>query len=66
MTKLTKLSEKHTIRFTKKQMNSLYILEKYNVNISKFIRAAIKEKIKKDWSSIKKEFEIKEKDDCPF
>ena len=63
---MNKLTEIQTIRFTKQQMNSLRVLEKYNVNISKFIRSAIKEKIKRDFSSIKKDFEIKEKYNCPF
>ncbi len=44
-------------------MNSLLILESYGVNVNQFIRLAIKEKLKRDWKSIK---EKKEKIICPF
>jgi len=37
--------------------------EDYNVNVSKFIRSAIREKISKDWKSIK---EKKERIKTPF
>jgi len=43
----------HTIRFSHKQADSLEKLKEYNVNISKFIRLAIKEKIQRDWKNIK-------------
>ena len=36
-----------------KQAESLNILKSYDINISQFIRQAIKEKIKRDWSKIK-------------
>ena len=52
-----------TLRLSKIQKQSLLIIESKGVNISQFIRLAIKEKIKKDWSKIKvKEEKIK----CPF
>jgi hypothetical protein len=57
------LTNSKTIRFTKQQKEALDTLEKYNVNVSQFIRIAISEKIKKDWKSIK---ETKEKVYCPF
>jgi len=57
------LTNSKTIRFTKQQMDAFAQLEKYDVNISKFIRIAISEKIKKDWKSIK---EKKEKVILPF
>jgi hypothetical protein len=59
MRQLTKIK---TIRFTEQQMNSLNILQNYGVNVNQFIRLAIKEKLQKDWKS------IKEKKDkfCPF
>jgi hypothetical protein len=62
-TKMTKLTEIQTIRFSKKQVESLQKLTNYNVNISKFIRIAIKEKIQRDWKYIK-ESEVKVK--LPF
>ena len=45
----------HTIRFSKQQAESLQKLKDYDVNISKFIRLAISEKIKRDWKQIKEE-----------
>lgn len=52
-----------TIRFTGTQAESLKTLESYNVNVSQFIRQAIKEKIARDWKGIK---ERKNKIKCPF
>lgn len=60
---MKQLTKSKTIRFTETQMNSLSILESYGVNINHFIRLAIKEKLQKDWKSIK---EKKEKIICPF
>ena len=45
----------HTIRFSKQQAESLQKLKDYDVNVSKFIRLAIAEKIKRDWKQIKSE-----------
>lgn len=42
---------------------TLEILESYSVNVPKFIRKAIKEKISRDWKSIK---EDKSKIKLPF
>lgn len=53
----------HTIRFSDKQAESLQKLKDYNVNVSRFIRLAIKEKIQRDWKQIKEE---KEKIKLPF
>ena len=50
-----------TVRINPIQKNSLDILKSYNVDVSQFIRQAIKEKIKRDWKEIK---EPKEK--TPF
>ena len=50
MRQLTKIK---TIRFTEQQLNSLNILQNYGVNVNQFIRLAIKEKLQKDWKSIK-------------
>lgn len=52
-----------TIRITSEMQESLNQLKKYNVNVSKFIRLAISEKIKRDWKSIK---EKKERIYYPF
>ena len=60
---MTKLSVIQTIRFTEKQAESLQKLKDYDVNISKFIRIAIADKIKRDWKSIK---EKKERVKLPF
>ena len=52
-----------TIGFNKIQFDSLQKLKEYDINLSQFIRLAIKEKIKRDWKSIK---EKKEKIVVPF
>ena len=61
--KMKQFTERHTIMISKKQKESLEILKSYNVNTSQFIRQAIKEKLKREWKSIKEE---KNKDYCPF
>ena len=56
-------TEKQTIRLTKIQLESLNILELKGINVSQFIRLAIKEKLQRDWKQIK----IKqEKTNTPF
>jgi len=60
---MKQLTKSKTIRFSETQMNSLSLLESYGVNINHFIRLAVKEKLQKDWKSIK---EKKEKIICPF
>ena len=62
-TKMKQLTENYSIRLNKKQHETLQILKTYNVNISNFIRLAIKEKIQRDWNQIK---EKKEKIKLPF
>jgi len=54
---------KKVINFTKTQKESLETLKKYDVNVNEFIRIAVREKIQRDWKSIK---EKKEKEYCPF
>jgi len=56
-------TERQTIMISKQQVESLAILKSYNVNVSQFIRVAIKEKLQRDWKSIK---EKKVKNICPF
>lgn len=60
---MKQLTKSKTIRFSETQMNSLTILESYGVNVNHFIRLAVKEKLQKDWKTIK---EKKEKIICPF
>ena len=50
---MAKLTNNYTIRFSSQQSESLQKLKDYDVNISKFIRLAIAEKIKRDWKKIK-------------
>ena len=52
---MAKLTNNYTIRFSDEQINSLNKLKDYDVNVSKFIRLAISEKIKRDWKQIKEE-----------
>lgn len=60
---MKQFTERQTIMISKKQAESLQILKTYDVNVSQFIRAAISEKIKAEWKSIK---ETKTKGYCPF
>ena len=55
MPKLTEYqyAYKKVIGFTLQQKNAFETLKKYNVNINQFTRAAINEKLKRDWKSIK-------------
>jgi len=63
LTIMKQYTEKQTIRLTKIQSESLNILELKGINVSQFIRLAIKEKLQKDWKQIK----IKqEKTNTPF
>ena len=52
-----------TLRISETQYNTLIKMKSYNVDVSKFIRDAIKEKIKRDYKNLipkpKKEY-------CPF
>ena len=60
---MSKYTVIHTIRFSEKQAETLQKLKDYDVNVSKFIRLAIYEKIKRDWKHIK---EKKERVKLPF
>jgi hypothetical protein len=53
----------HKVRLTEKQAESLAISKSYDVNVSQFIRAAIKDKLQREWRTIK---EKKEKIKMPF
>ena len=58
-----KKDKRITIGFDNIQFKSLQTLKEYDVNINQFIRLAIKEKLKRDWKSIKEE---KERIKLPF
>lgn len=60
---MKQLTKSKSIRFSETQMNSLATLESYGVNVNHFVRLAVKEKLQRDWKSIK---ESKEKVKCPF
>ena len=44
---------KKQLSFTLQQKKTFEILENYGVNINQFIRQAVKEKLQRDWKSIK-------------
>lgn len=54
---------KKVISFTKQQKEAFDVLKQYDVNISQFIRQAIKEKLQREWKTIK---EKKERVKLPF
>ena len=56
-------TESKTIKFTKQQMDSLNTLKRYDVDVSRFIRDAVSEKIKRDWKEIKQH---KDNSNIPF
>ena len=56
-------SYKKVLGFTNQQKKAFEILESYGINVNQFIRASIKEKLQRDWKSIK---ETKTKGYCPF
>ena len=58
---MTVFTNRQTIMISDVQKESLHILKSYNVNVSAFIRDAIKEKIKQDWKEIRKP-----KNNCHF
>jgi hypothetical protein len=60
---MRQLTKSKSIKFSETQINSLNVLESYGVNVSQFIRLAVKEKLQRDWKTIK---ESKIKNDCPF
>lgn len=60
---MEKLTVRQVIMISEKQAESLSILKQYNVNVSQFIRQAIKEKLQREWKTIK---EKKERVKLPF
>ena len=67
-----KLTERHTFKTSKIQKQTLILLhKKYNINMSKFIRNAINEKLQREKDAIFKEYKeiqkyLKEKSELPF
>lgn len=52
---MSKLTETYKFRLTKTQLSTLDKLRELNVDVSEFIRLAIKEKINRDYKKIKTE-----------
>ena len=53
MPKLQIYTESKTIKFSKQQIKVFEELKNYNIDVTKFVRLAIKEKIQRDWKQIK-------------
>lgn len=60
---MEKLTVRQVIMISEKQSESLATLKQYDVNVSQFIRQAIKEKLQREWKTIK---EKKERVKTPF
>ena len=56
MGKPLKYSKVKVLKLSETQYNSLKKLKAYNVNVSQFIRLAIKEKLKRDYPKIMEEY----------
>jgi len=56
----------YRFRISKDQWTTLKVLDTYGVNVSQFIRNAIKEKIKRDWKHIRFSKERNKKLKLPF
>ena len=52
MSKLATYTNSKTFKFSDQQINTFEKLEGLNVNVSKFVRIAIKEKIERDYKSL--------------
>lgn len=65
MGKPLKYSKVKVVKISDIQDKSLKKLRGYNVNVSQFIRNAIKEKLERDYSTIIKQYN-ESKNDCPF
>ena len=61
---MRKYTVRQVVMISETQANSLSVLKKHNINVSQFIRQAIKEKIHREWKQIKqKESRIKDAPD---
>ena len=63
---MKQLTEIKSIRFTKQQIETLKVLEAYDIDVGCFIRLAIKEKIKRDWKGIKEAKIESKREKLPF
>jgi hypothetical protein len=48
---------KKLLAFTSQQKQAFETLEKYDVNVNNFIRIAVREKLQREWKSIKEKHE---------
>jgi post-segregation antitoxin (ccd killing protein) len=60
---MKQFTERQVIMISQTQAESLAKLKQYDVNVSQFIRQAIKEKIGRDWKEIK---EKRTREKLPF
>lgn len=56
---MKKYTVKQEVMITPIQAESLRIIKSKGINVSQFIRQSIKEKLQRDWKSIKKKHERK-------
>lgn len=63
MGKPIKYTKVKTIKITETQHNTLIKMKSYNVDVSEFIRKAIKEKINREYKELKSK---PKKEYCPF
>jgi hypothetical protein len=60
---MKQLTKYHKFRISEQQLNILNILKRYDIKIDCFIREAISEKLKREWSFIKVHKERRDKND---
>jgi hypothetical protein len=60
---MQKYTKTKVIRISETQLNTLQKMKSYNVDVGKFIRQAIKEKIKRDYANL---LPKPKKEHCPF
>lgn len=63
ITKMKNYTKTKVIRISETQHKTLQKMKSYNVDLSEFIRQAIKEKIKREYSNLLPKFK---KEYCPF
>lgn len=63
MSRPLKYTKVKVIKITESQHNTLLKMKSYNVDVSEFIRKAIKEKIKREYSEL---IPKQKKEYCPF
>ena len=59
-------TEKHSFRTSKTQKQILNEMKFYKVNVSKFIREAVQEKLEREKKDILDNFKESQKEYCPF